>query len=575
MRLRRKLASGLILAAIVPVAISQQASQAQIATFYSQAELVQVPVLVVRKGQHITGLKAESFTIFEDGKKQRIARFEEISGSTVQVNWEKPIPGLYTNNPWRNQSPAHLTVLLFDLINTPHLKQEFVRSALMKFLSAIPEGSDPIMLAALTPKGLEIIHHFTTNPAILRSSVEKMKSTLSENEHPRRLQEEKQEATIAALNVIGSKNNGHADIDDPEVQRLADLFQSESDAYVQYREMDRNEMSLLQIQRLARSLAGVPGRKSLIWATGGISFTEGSQPLGGFTPPSRMIGRIRAMGASQTNIAENNDFFDRTWEVLSDASIAVYTIDMEELTNPAFTEANAMLSTVGSMRDKQGFGLRAQAMNGFTDKTGGRYCMLDQKLENCFRNAINDSSSYYMLAYYPAPNGKTGWRKLKVEVAGEGISVHTRSGYYSRTRGEISKLRQDEIAEALISPLDATAIPIAVRWMNEPAPDSSANPKRTFELFIDSRTVAVDSSKQNQFHLSVIVAAHTNKNQYNGKIAKTFSGHVPQSQVADPNEKPILFRDTLELSPAENEVRFIVRDELSGHIGSVTTRIEE
>lgn len=305
----------------------------------------------------------------------------------------------------------------------------------------------------------------------------------------------------------------------------------------------------------------------MIWATDGIAYPSGSEPSSRPLP-----GQHKWEGVEQSQIAEINDRFDSTWQLLSDANIAVYVVDMKELTNSGYTSPSYQASQLQNLQ-MLGFGFRAQAMNGFTDKTGGSYCPLRSRLEDCFSNAMEDSRQYYMLAYYPAKRAKPGWRKLTVEVADSNTKVHTRTGYFFREIKRSSETRQDEVAETLASPLDATGVPLIMRWMEGKPAEPVVPGTRRFEVRIDPRAITIESDKENHFSLSITAAARNGKGKYNGELAKKVEGHLRPADLKRILENGLVFRDSIPDPEAETEVRFVVRDELSGRIGSLTVKL--
>src|SRR5208337_5130882 len=84
----------------VPAILPAQETTAEIpsATIRASTRLVLVDVVVTdKKGQPITGLKAEDFTVEENGKKQKIATFSP-PGADQKAPQPLP-PGLLTNRP--------------------------------------------------------------------------------------------------------------------------------------------------------------------------------------------------------------------------------------------------------------------------------------------------------------------------------------------------------------------------------------------------------------------------------------------------------------------------------------------
>src|ERR1700674_3774405 len=66
--------------------------------FRTEAILVQVPVVVTDKsGKHIHGLTKEDLHVYENGKEQKIATFEEIVSTSTKLPVVAPKPGEFTN----------------------------------------------------------------------------------------------------------------------------------------------------------------------------------------------------------------------------------------------------------------------------------------------------------------------------------------------------------------------------------------------------------------------------------------------------------------------------------------------
>ncbi|PYX38708.1 MAG: hypothetical protein DMG75_03115 [Acidobacteria bacterium] len=63
--------------------ITQHADQESKVEFRTETVLVQVPVVVTDKsGNHIHNLAKDNFRVFENGKEQKVAAFEEIVANT-------------------------------------------------------------------------------------------------------------------------------------------------------------------------------------------------------------------------------------------------------------------------------------------------------------------------------------------------------------------------------------------------------------------------------------------------------------------------------------------------------------
>jgi len=516
-------------------------------TFKSRTGLVLVPVLVNKGGKHLGGLTKADFTLLENGVARPIAAFEEVTVSSVARPQQRTSPGIFSNVLGTDQ--PQVTAIVLDLLNMPYLKQAFARQALVKFLRDLPQTDQATMLAVLTPDGLKVIHSFTQDPAALLASVHAAKGqlTLQDKDDSKRAEQEIREA---AIGFSEARNKGVADME--EVDRLTDLLTAVPNYFAQAREMDITAQTLYQMRQLAGAMAGIPGRKSMLWVTGGLSVRSAPAPRS--EAERRLINRGAEAGL--------NDLFDRTWALLSDAGIAVYPIDVGEASVPGFSDVSFMnpARTTSSVA-------KAQAMLGFTNNTGGKYCGLQGTLENCFRAAVEDSARYYLLSFYAGSQAKTGWHKLQVKVAAPGAQVRARSGYFFSAGTETPATRTADVTQVVTSPLDSTGISLAVHWLNPP---SSEGGKVEFELFVDPQAVSFDGESLNHFHLKVTAWAGMRDLKFTGQLSKSLEATLKPASLERLQRTGVLYRDALTLPKDAMAVRFVVRDEVSGRLGSVT-----
>src|SRR5260370_4882029 len=97
--------------------------------------------------------------------------------------------------------------------------------------------------------------------------------------------------------------------------------------------------------------------------------------------------------------------------------------------------------------------------------TGGRAYYNSNDLVKGFRDAVKDSAEYYMLGYYlDRSNTKPGWRKLSVKVKRDHVDVRARSGFFvTQATVDPESSRDSDLASALQSPIDYTALPLVAQ----------------------------------------------------------------------------------------------------------------
>jgi len=240
----------------------------------SGSELVLIPTLVTDKsGTHIRGLKAEDFTVLENGVEQKISSFEEVrSDSHV---WARPeSPNEFSNFVTRGPSPGRLTLIVLDFLNTPFVDQESARRELLKYLEQPANQFEPLALYTLTRSGIHVIHDFTTDPRVLAAALRKVNGeTLPMVDSVDSL-----EGLTGTASPDGLAGVSHGAVQS-EADRLQTMGEDEELNIQSFQQRLAIVYTLHGLQQLPQALAGIPGRKSLIWASGGFPFSVSDTTL--------------------------------------------------------------------------------------------------------------------------------------------------------------------------------------------------------------------------------------------------------------------------------------------------------
>src|SRR5579864_5293488 len=111
----------------VPARLIAQQSAADVPslTLRANTRLVVVDVVVTsKKGQAVTGLTADDFTVEENGKKQKVSVFLPPAPANRIPPASTP-PGIFSNRP-ENVGPAGVPiVLVLDAANSPFEQQAY------------------------------------------------------------------------------------------------------------------------------------------------------------------------------------------------------------------------------------------------------------------------------------------------------------------------------------------------------------------------------------------------------------------------------------------------------------------
>jgi VWFA-related protein len=563
----RRMAAGIFFVALS--SLGQQASSPDTqkpaappeVTFAARTELVTIPVVVTdKKGQHITGLKQSDFTIEEKGHVRPIATFEEISGAKGPFKPATPSEFPFSNFALTRQETRRVTIVVLDLLNTPFFNQTNAREQLVKYLNAHLQDQDPTSLTLLTSHGLRLVHSFTTDPAILVDAMKRVESRYSAPDQTAAGQ-------LSELNSSGAFDSAISANLSPSVTAAAEasqmqqiLAQRADASYRNFVQRDQTVITLYALQELAQSAAGIPGRKSVIWASGGLPF---------------LVNDPNSLTGIDTTLMSN---YEQTLRAMNDANVAVYPIDAHGLVAPDIA--------MQSMTSKNGLGGPLPAMNSrrsqfaidpmknlqdslkaFADATGGKACYDRNDLDHCFALAAEDASQYYMLTYYlPADDRKPGWRKLKVRVGPPHGEIRAREQVYvGENKVPTPQNVEQQFELAFSSPLDYTAVAMGWKFTGS-SPGENGERKVAFQVFVQPNSFTVDD---NWVKLNVHVVATDAKNKAILVYSKQFHAHLKADNAAQVVKSGFIYNGEMLLSPGRYQLKLLVRDDFNGKFGSV------
>lgn len=399
---------------------TSQAPANPVPVFKSSANAVVVDV-VVTKGQDepVQSLHKQDFQVFEDGKPQSIDFFEEHTAlPDPQINLVKMPPNVFTNVPEAPLTDS-VNVLLLDSLNTPRQDQSFMRDQLLKYL----KNKKPSARIAIFTLGsrLNLIQGFTGDSGLLQAALKDKHFGFSPvTAEPSRSRSDddadKEEVAIKAEAFGGARGMGTAGV--------AALQQSQAQ-YSEYQGDQRVAMTLDALQHLGRFLAGIPGRKNLIWFAS-------SYPIY-FFPNSTEKQPLNNHGEYAKQIKATSD-------LLTLSKVAVYPIDAEGMMNDHPMDSEHDLGAAG-----MGGALLTNTMNGAAARsdtistmrqlaadTGGQAILNSNDLGAALDRVIHNGDHYYTLVYTPANKQMDGnFRNIQIKLGENKYQLSYRRGYYA------------------------------------------------------------------------------------------------------------------------------------------------
>jgi VWFA-related protein len=526
----------------LPIVVStQRAEDEKKVEFKAEAILVLVPVVVTDHGTAVRHLAQSDFHILENGKAQKIASFEEITAAPTRLA-QPAVPGGFSNMLVGAETPQAVTVLVLDTVNTPYLDQKYGREQLLKTLAHGIGSSQPVALVMITSRGLEILQDFTQDSRQLVATLQKVTGEMPLTETDTR------DAVAAGLNPDYSPTRPV-----PPGDLLRSFLAGGDPDIASFHQGNAVATTLQAFLDLAWALSGIHGHKSVIWLTGSFPFVLDS--------PSAVPGGSLSI------------LYERTFAELAQANISVYPVDVRGLAGPATDISSGKLPTPATLHDRSW--LHADTLETLTEvaaMTGGHAFVNTNDLASAFQRALQDSSSFYMLEYYlDTSDRQPGWRKLKVTVDRGGAEVRSRSGFFvTNATANPALSRNIDLNFALLSPFNATGLPLEVNFLGESG--KGKQKEVTFRIHIPPSGMSVAGAK-NEFDMDFIALAAATNSKLRPSLAQNMRGRVPDSQLANVKTNGFGFQKAIELAPGQYLLRFVVRDNLSGRVGSVSAPI--
>jgi len=537
-------------------------TQDQTPTFRTTTRLVELTVTAVDKqGAPVTDLTLEDFTLQDNGKSRPITFLEYDGAPAVDADPLPLRPGVFTNRVEFTPGPArNITAFVLDELNTPPQFSLRVRAIGMRYLRALAPGTR--MAVFHLGDRLRVLHDFTDDAAALRSRVGR-----AALEMPLQTETDFDNSVLLAEFFVDLFKG------DPALEALKkDLKKSQLEwemmANAQARRF-RLETTLDSLDSLGQHLAGIPGRKNLVWISSGIS----------------MLSVTGAMGTGpQGSLRSFEDQVRRTSQRLAQQGVVLYMVDAKGLTLsvPATAPSSVPTTSPSSAGAQPLFGrgrFEAEqqseaistdpkaAMELMASITGGRYVFNTNDLMEGFRKADSDLRGSYTLGFYPPEELDSKWHNLKASVRRPGVSLRHREGYFGDAAVAKPTALSNDVTMALVNnPIGSSAVRLTASCVSTSDPEPG-----TLEvgLRIEAWSLRFDANGgDRQTQIQIIFAE------------RAANGSTHLTTVTPPVKIPAQSWETVQreglrygrrLKPARDTVslRVIVRDMVTGRYGTL------
>ena len=519
-------------------AMAQQEGPAGTFTLKVQSEIVLTNVVVRDKktGEVVKDLKASDFTILENGKPQKIASFDYQNVDEAAVLHEKTtVTGKATiadllNGDFASDAAAlknhRLIVMFFDLSSMQPEDIDRAVEAAQDYVNKKMEPADLVALVSLDTS-LSMDQDFTADKTLLLKGLGKYNGT---------------EGTGFASGNEGGNSGGTADD--------ASSFTADDSEYNAL----NTDRELYAIRAIAKSLERVDQRKSLLYFSGGLS---------------RQGIENQASMRAATNEAVR-------------ANMAIYSVDsrgLEALSPLGNASTGSLRGTAaysgGAMQSNLDANFGSQETLGtLASDTGGKAFFDSNDFGPAFQQIQHDTEAYYILGFHSTNTARDGsYRHLTVKLNRNDVKLDYRPGYYAPADFKHQKTedREQALTEQMRSDLPATDVALYLQALYFRLEDNKFFVPVSL-IVPGSQIPFVKNGDRDKANIDVMGQVKDAQGIVVGNVRDTVKLALDSSQQVQ--RKNIQYSTGFTLAPGRYHLKFVVRENETGRMGSFETDIQ-
>jgi VWFA-related protein len=520
-------------------AAPQAAEQTHPVVLQSSSDLVRIDVEVTdRSGKPVKGLRADQFSITDNGQGQKISIFsyQDIEAVESAVASDVKPMVIPVDSPTAAAAQAageqardrRLMVLFFDLTSMATDDVLRAHDAADKFVKQQMTKADLVAVVTFS-SNLRVLANFTNDHATLEKAIAQIvPGAASTLDNP----------------LYAAAQNGEYDVQ----QDNGAAFTPDETEFNVF----NTDQKLEAVESLANVLEVIPGRKSVIEFTGGITQTG----------------------------EENRTQLRAATDAANRADVSIYSIDARglfasvpggDVTADAATGTSMFTGAAVYKQTDQREDSRDTLATLSTD-TGGKAFFDLGDLSDALPKVQQDNSGYYLIGYYLGSSVKHdgSWRAIRVKVNAPGIHIRYRNGYYApRDFQHLEREdRQQQLAEAMRSDNPVVELPIAV----ETAMFRLSNQQVYVPISAKLSSSALDwaqkhGSREAAFDFAAEVRA-VPSGQSVAQLQDTINVRLDEQRFEQVHQSNLVYQGGIVLSPGAYRLKFLARENESGKMGT-------
>lgn len=387
--------------------------------------VVNVDVYVTdKKGEPVRGLSKDDFEIFENGKPVEVTNFFAVDGGkAVPQPGDEPAapaaapqgpPGAPRAEPPMPEDQRLRLIIYIDNFNLQPFNRNRVMRELRAFLGQHVGKGDQVMLVTFD-RELHVRNPFTSDASLIANRLLELEKISAQGVHAA------SERREALQKIQDSQSVGEAE--------------SYARTYAQSQSNDA-EFTLDGIKSVVNSMAGLPGRKALVYVSDGLQMMVGQD----------IYYAVHAKYSEKTSSlteATQYDMSRRFRELTAQANanrVTFYTIDAAGLRSFSSTDASVQgpgPTSPGSAQliDSMQIQNLQSSLQTLAEETGGQAILNSNSFTPGLEKMARDFGSYYSLGYTPPHFGDGRYYKIDVRLKkkNKDLRLRHREGYRDKS----------------------------------------------------------------------------------------------------------------------------------------------
>ena len=499
-------------------------------------EIVLVNVIARdKKGNLIRDLKQSDFTVYEDGQKQQISSFDFENVDELQTAGAagETVTGaagnrtgslLKTTENSLEARDRRLMLLFFDFSAMEPEEIDRAVEAGKKYVQANMQRADMVALVSLATN-MKLDLDFTADKQRILSVLSSYNGTEGQGF----------ENGATGSSEGAAETGGAYTADDTDYNTFS---------------ADRK---LLALQSIMQAMGKIPQKKSLIYFSNGIS---------------------------QSGV-DNQSALRATTATAVKANVSIYPVDVRGLSafppggqaQSASLHGQSAYSGASVLNDLNGNASSQETLYTLADDTGGKAFMDTNDFSGVFKQVQKDTSAYYVLGYTSTNHLKDGrFRRLKVQISRPDVKLEYRPGYYAGRDFEHMKQadREQQLDDELAAELPQTDVAVyaGTAYFRQ---DDSRYYLAVSLVVPGSQIPFVQEKDKDSATIDIIGLVLESGKFPMGRQRDTVKLAVDSTQQV--RRKNVQYNTGFVLPPGNYHLKFIVRENRSGRMGSFETDV--